>query len=78
MKRSLANFGDEMMIDQEYLQKMRDFGVKVLPLPSSIDEALLKAAAEFYDKMSAGDPFYAEVVQSQRKFVKICESVGLR
>lgn len=75
--RTMGNVAEEMLVETENIQNFIDFGVKVLPLPPSIDEALIAASSEFYDKTAAGDPFYAEVLESQREFQEICRSVGI-
>ena len=54
--------------DMEALQKFKDYGNEVLSVPAEVDEAFFKAANEFYDEKAAEDPFFAEVLESQRAF----------
>jgi len=71
-------FTNAMVEDAKALEKMKDYGVQVLPLPKEIEEGLLKVASEFYDeKVAEHGGFYARVVESHRAFKKLCELLGV-
>jgi len=63
--------------DAETIEKIKDYGVQVLPLPKAIDEAFIEEANKFYDEKARGNPFYARVLESQRTFKKYCELAGV-
>jgi len=50
------------------LQKQRDYGVVVQPIPKDIEDEMIRLAKELYAKKSAADPLYAEVVKSEQAF----------
>lgn len=58
-------------------EKMRDYGVEVLPLSREIEEEMLRLAPEVYEE-KAEDPFAAKVMKSQREFKEKCELSGIR
>jgi len=71
-------FAENIVFDYEYLQMFVDYGTNVEKLPADIDEALMKAADEFYNEQAAGDPMFAKVLESQRQFKELCEFQGIR
>jgi TRAP-type mannitol/chloroaromatic compound transport system substrate-binding protein len=56
--------------DAEALQKFRDYGNVVQPLPQNIVEAFGAEAVKYVDSEMAKDEGYKEVAQSQRAFAK--------
>lgn len=78
LAETAGSFAERLSLEATYLQEFRDYGTKVLPLPEEIEQELLRVAADYYDEMAAKDPFYAEVIDSKRKFKEICESQGIR
>jgi TRAP-type mannitol/chloroaromatic compound transport system substrate-binding protein len=63
--------------DDEAAVKFIDHGVEVLPLPQSIAEAFLTEAMKFYDERAAGDPLFAEIVESMRAWKEIMIRQGI-
>jgi len=66
-------FAETIVLDAEALDKFTDYGNQVLQVPKEIDEELMKVAAKWLDEKSAADPFFAEVLESQRAFKALCE-----
>jgi len=64
--------------DAENLQKFKDYGVIVAPIPADIDAELLKLAPLYYQKTAAEDPLYKEIYESTLKWKAICEEQGYR
>jgi len=64
--------------DAEHTQKFIDYGNVVEFLSPEVEAEVERLAIEFYDEKSAGDPFYAEVVQSQRAYKNACRTAFLR
>ena len=63
------------------LEKWKDYGVKVLPLPKEIEDAFIAEAEKFFDDKIAEygvDSYFAKVVMSQREFKQLWESAGIR
>lgn len=54
--------------DMNTLPKLEEFGVKVLRVPESVENALLEEAKKFYEEKSAADPFFGKVYHSQQSF----------
>jgi len=75
---ALRGYAEELVLDYEAYKKYVEYGVKVRPLPEDIEQEMLSVAEAYYDEESAKDPFYAEVIQSQRDFVEICEFHDIR
>ena len=57
--------------DLEALEKYKEYGVQVEPIPEDIESEVVRVSVEFYDEQSAKDPFFAEVVNSMREFQKL-------
>lgn len=57
-------------LDIEGLQKIKDYGVVTEPASEEIVAEMVRQAEIFYDEKSAEDPFFAEVIKSQREFQK--------
>jgi len=70
-------YGREVSQESTNIQKFIDYGCEVQPLPQAVEEEFLRLAKEYYDEKSAADPFFAEVVESQRKFKNITDSLGI-
>jgi TRAP-type mannitol/chloroaromatic compound transport system substrate-binding protein len=71
-------YANEVKNEGAYIQKFKDYGCIVEPLPAAIETAFMAEAQKYYDAKSAADPFYAKVVQSQREFKKITDSLNIR
>jgi len=67
-EEAIAGYADLCQGDIEALEWFEDYGCNVETLSVEVEEAFLDAANEFYDQMADADPFYAEVLQSQRDF----------
>ena len=65
-------YAEQIVLNHGALDSYRDYGTVVEQLPASIDEEFIATAAEFYDGKAAADPFFAEVLESQRAFKDIC------
>jgi len=64
--------------DAAAVDKIRDYGVEVLPLPKEIDQAFMKAVDEYYTEQSAKrGGLYARIVQAMREFKQECERIGI-
>jgi TRAP-type mannitol/chloroaromatic compound transport system substrate-binding protein len=62
----------------EAMEKIKDYGVQVQPLPKEIEDAFLETAEAYMDeKMAKESPFFRKVVESQRAFKKLCEGQGI-
>jgi TRAP-type mannitol/chloroaromatic compound transport system substrate-binding protein len=75
---ALRGYAEELVLDYIAYQKYVDYGIKVYPLPEDIEREMLRIAEEYYEEEAAKDPFYAEILQSQREFRKILEFHDLR
>ncbi len=51
------------------IQKQKDYGVIVQPIPKDIEDEMIRLAKELYAKKSKEDALYAEVVKSQQAFM---------
>lgn len=60
------------------LQKFKDYGTKVAPIPADIDAELLKLAPVYYQSIADKDPMYKEVYESTLKWKKIVEEQGYK
>jgi len=56
--------------EMETIPKIREFGVKMLRVPASVEEAFLKEAEIFYKEKCEKDPFFATIYNSQMDFKK--------
>jgi TRAP-type mannitol/chloroaromatic compound transport system substrate-binding protein len=52
----------------DFIQKFRDYGCTVLPVPEEIDKAIIEAASAYYAKKAADDPVYGMVLKSLQDF----------
>ncbi len=75
---ALVQYATTIAGDTIALQQFIDYGTVVEPLPKLIEDEFLAKAIEYYDGKAAGDPFYAELVQSQRDWKKIMEQWGIQ
>ena len=53
-----------MRKDLESIANFEAYGTKILPVPAAITDAYGETAKAFYAERSAGDPFYARVLDS--------------
>jgi TRAP-type mannitol/chloroaromatic compound transport system substrate-binding protein len=65
-------------MDAISLQKFKDYGTKVAPIPADIDAELIRLAPTYYNDIASKDPMYKEVYESTLKWKKICEEQGYR
>ena len=71
-------YAEAVANDALVLQKFRDYGVQVLPLPKVIEDAFLAEAKAFFDeKMKTEGDFYARVLQSLRDAEETCDQLGI-
>lgn len=75
---AVRSFAETIGLDGEALQKFIDYGTIVQKLPVDIDEELIRVATEYYDEEAAADPFYREILDSQRAFKHLCELQDIR
>jgi len=74
----LLYYSESVKLDQEALQKYINYGTVVTNLPKEIEDAFLKTATAFFDERAAKDPFYAEVIKSQRDWQALCNLQNIR
>jgi len=67
----LEHYTYMMREDVLAIEKLKEYGTNVLPVPASIDEAVIAAADAFYAEKRAEDPMVAEVLDSIDAFKKI-------
>jgi len=72
-EEAITSYAEACQCDIEALEKFRgyccsEYCCTVEPLSPDIEQAFLAAANAYYDGLAAGDPFYAEVLESQREF----------
>jgi len=71
-------YAECLNLDGEYLQKMRDYGVQVLPLPKEIEDAFLTEAVEFYDgRIAKYGGLCERSIKSMRAWKELCEAQGV-
>jgi TRAP-type mannitol/chloroaromatic compound transport system substrate-binding protein len=51
-------------------ENMVDYGVQFVRLPEEVQLEIVRISNEIWDEMAKDDPFFAEVLQSQRDFLK--------
>jgi TRAP-type mannitol/chloroaromatic compound transport system substrate-binding protein len=71
-------YGREIQQEGDFIQKFKDYGCEVQPLPKAVEDEFARLAKEYYDEKSAADPFFAKVVESLRAFKAITDSLGIR
>jgi len=64
----LRFYGRSLIADLAAIPKFKGYGVNVAPIPKEIEDGLKAQAKIFYDEKAAKDPFYAKVLDSQRKW----------
>jgi TRAP-type mannitol/chloroaromatic compound transport system substrate-binding protein len=74
----MKTYPKTIVADGEAIQKYIDYGTNIGRLPHDVEEELIKVAAEYYDEQAAGDPFYAQVLESRRAFKHLCELQDIR
>ncbi len=74
---ALKFYGREIQEEGGYIQKFKDYGCEVQPLPKAVEDEFARLAKEYYDEKSAADPFFAKVVESQRTFQAITNSLNI-
>jgi len=71
-------YAEQLVLNDGALQQYIDYGTMVAPLPAEIDEEFVATAEEFYDGKAGADPFFKEVLDSQRAFKALCELQDVR
>jgi len=71
-------FAETIVKDAEALDKFKAYGTKILPVPKDIDDELLKVGTAWMEEQAAGDPFFKEVLDSQRKFKALADLQNIR
>jgi len=74
---ALKFYGREIQQEGSYIQKFIDYGCEVQPLPKAVEDEFARLAKIYYDEKSAADPFFAKVVESQRAFQAITDSLNI-
>ena len=69
---------DSYMRDDEALVQYYDYGTEVMNLPTSVEEAYLEAAMDFYDAKAAADPLYKEILDAHWAFKGLCDRAGIK
>lgn len=67
---------EQTLASIEAIQKFRDYGSNVLPVPEEVDAELSKVANEVYEKHGLADAFFKKVLDAQRAWKEACETVG--
>lgn len=70
MATGLEHYAYMLREDVLAIQKLKDYGTNVLPVPESIEDAVLAAAEDYYAKKKAEDPMMAKVLDSIDAFKK--------
>jgi TRAP-type mannitol/chloroaromatic compound transport system substrate-binding protein len=65
-------------LEGEYIQKWKDYGCIVEPLPAAVEAAYIAEAVKFYAEMRAADPEYDKILASMFAFKKLCDDQGIR
>ena len=71
-------YAEQLVLNDGALQRYVEYGTQVAPLPQAIEEEFLSTAESFYNSKAEGDPFFNEVLQSQRAFKELCEFQDVR
>ena len=71
-------FAQGVVADIEAIQKMKDYGCTVAPVPADIDAEIIKVAGPVYDEIAKEDPFYKKVLESQRAWKAACMEMGVQ
>ncbi len=69
---------ESYMKDDVALVQYYDYGTEVMQLPPAVETAYLDAAMAFYDKKSAGDAFYKEIIDDHWAFKALCDRAGIK
>jgi len=75
---ALKGYAEELVLDYIAQDKYKAAGIELSPLPKDIEDEMYRVAEAYYDEQTAKDPLYAEIVKSQRDFIKICEFHDIR
>ena len=51
------------------MDKLKAYGTEFVYLPEKLQKEIVKVANDRYNEIAAEDPFFAEVLKSQRDFV---------
>jgi len=62
--------------DSIALQKFKDYGTIVEPIPADIDAKLIEVAAEYFNEKAAGDAMFKKIIESQDTWKALCEEQG--
>jgi len=71
-------YAEQLVLNDGALQQYIDYGTIVEPLPTEIEADFVATAVEFYDGKAGADPFFKEVLESQRAFKALCELQDVR
>ena len=71
-------FASSISKAEAFKQDHVDYGVIIEQLPTSIEQAFLAEAVDFYAEKTANDPLMGKIVESQRAWKAICEGQGVR
>ena len=66
-------YAEQLVLNHGALQQYIDYGTIVEPLPAAIENEFLATAKAFYNDKAQADPFFKEVLESQRAFKELCE-----
>jgi TRAP-type mannitol/chloroaromatic compound transport system substrate-binding protein len=69
---------ESLALEGEYLQKYRDYGCIVEPLPAAVEAAYMEEAKEFYAERRAEDAEYDKILGSMFAWQKICLDYGIK
>ena len=62
---AFSDYSDVLAADE-----LKAYGTKFVVLPEDVQREVVRIANELYDREALEDPFFAEVLESQREFVK--------
>ena len=71
-------YAEQLVLNDGALQQYIDYGTMVEPLPADIVAEFVVAAEGFYNDKAGADPFFKEVLDSQRAFKALCELQDVR
>lgn len=61
-------------LDGPALEKFKEYGTEIIYIDPKVQQELKKKAEELYTRKTAEDPFFAKVLESQRKWAKTYET----
>jgi len=75
--RAIVYYTEMQFGEAAVLEKFRDYGNTVEPLPKDVEEEFTRLAAEFYKEKTAQDPLYGKVVDSILEAKRSFELMGM-